>query len=103
MQIKIPFLAEGADSGVVVSILVKEGDSVKKDQTILELETNKATAPIPSPVAGTIQKILVKEGQEVAVGAAIMILIESGTKGRAAQKEEKIEAEAPVAGPSHES
>ena len=94
MQIKVPFLAEGVDSGVVVSILVKEGDSVKKDQTILELETNKATAPIPSPVAGTIQKILVKEGQEVAVGAAIMILIESGTKGRAAEKEEKIKASA---------
>ena len=89
MQIKVPFLAEGVDSGVVVSILVKEGDSVKRDQTVLELETNKATAPIPSPADGTIQKILVKEGQEVTVGAAIMILTEGAAKDRAAEKEEK--------------
>ncbi|MBI4372418.1 MAG: 2-oxo acid dehydrogenase subunit E2, partial [Candidatus Omnitrophica bacterium] len=78
MQIKIPFLAEGVESGTVVSILVSEGATVKKDQTLLELETNKATAPIPSPQAGTIMKILVKEGDEVQVGQAVVTLAESG-------------------------
>ncbi|OGW84780.1 MAG: hypothetical protein A3C35_03430 [Omnitrophica bacterium RIFCSPHIGHO2_02_FULL_46_11] len=78
MQIKIPFLAEGVHSGTVVSILVKEGDHVKKEQTVLELETNKATAPIPSPASGTITKILVKEGVEISVGQAIMSLSEEG-------------------------
>ena len=105
MQIKVPFLAEGVDSGTVVSILVKEGDSVKKDQTVLELETNKATAPIPSPADGTIQKILVKEGQEIAVGAAIMVLSESGTKGQVAEKKEerKTESKEAADSPSSES
>lgn len=80
MDIRIPYLAEGVDSGSVVSILVKVGDAVKKEQTILELETNKATAPIPSPAAGTVSKILVKEGDTVSVGQAVMSLSESGTK-----------------------
>ena len=103
MQIKVPFLAEGVDSGVVVSILVKEGDSVKRDQTVLELETNKATAPIPSPADGTIQKILVKEGQEVTVGAAIMILTEGAAKGRAAEREEKVKTKGSTVEQSDES
>ena len=88
MQIKIPFLAEGVESGTVVSILVKEGAQVKKDQTVLELETNKATAPIPSPEAGVVTKILVKEGQEVSVGQAVITLSESGAGKAEPQKEE---------------
>lgn len=79
MDIKIPFLAEGVDSGTVVSILVKPGDEVKKDQTILELETNKATAPIPSPAGGTVAKILVKEGDVVSVGQPVITISESET------------------------
>lgn len=83
MEIKIPFLAEGVESGTVVSILVKEGDRIEKDQTVLELETNKATAPIPSPGAGTVTKILVHEGEEVGVGQTIMVLSEgAGSKAK---------------------
>src|SRR3989338_4018489 len=78
MDVKIPFLAEGVESGTVVSILVSEGSQVKKDQTVLELETNKATAPIPAPSAGTVTKIHVKEGDEVRVGQAVITLSESG-------------------------
>ncbi|MBI4395112.1 MAG: 2-oxo acid dehydrogenase subunit E2 [Candidatus Omnitrophica bacterium] len=89
IQIKIPFLAEGVDSGTVVSILISEGAAVKKDQTILELETNKATAPIPSPYAGTVAKILVKEGEEVRVGQAVVTLAGSGATPSAPPAEEK--------------
>ena len=50
MDVKLPKLGEGADSGVVVSILVKEGDSVQEGQTLLELENEKAVASIlPHP------------------------------------------------------
>lgn len=77
IQVKIPFLAEGVESGVVVSILVKEGAQIKKDDTLLELETNKATAPIPSPANGIVKQILVKEGTEVSIGQAVMTLQES--------------------------
>lgn len=71
-EIKLPSLGENIDSGDVLSILVSEGDEVTKDQDLLELETDKATMPIPSPSAGKIVKILVGEGDTVQVGAAIM-------------------------------
>ena len=62
MDVKLPKLGEGADSGTVVSLLVKEGDRIEVNQTLLELENEKAVAPIPSTAAGVISKIHVKEG-----------------------------------------
>lgn len=88
MDIRIPKLGEGVSAGTVVSILVKEGDRVKKEQTVLELETEKAVAPIPSPADGVIGKILVKEGQSVPVGGAIMTLSSAGSGSGEAPKTE---------------
>ena len=76
MDVKLPNLGEGADSGTVVSILVKPGTQVKKGQNIIELETGKAVAPIPSPAAGTVTSIRVKEGDKISVGAVILSLEE---------------------------
>ncbi len=84
MDIKIPRLGEGNSAGTVVSILVKEGMTVKKDQTVLELETEKAVAPIPATEAGVIGKILVKEGDKVAVGQTVMTLSSAGSTGTTA-------------------
>ena len=53
MDVKLPNLGEGADSGTVVAVLVKPGAQVKPGQNIIELETGKAVAPIPAPAAGT--------------------------------------------------
>src|SRR5215471_19222489 len=72
MDVKLPQLAEGVESGTVVSILVSEGQEVKKDQPIMELETQKAVGSIPSPASGTITKIHVKEGMEIAVGQTLV-------------------------------
>ena len=72
MDVKLPQLAEGVESGTVVGILVSEGQEVKKDQPIMELETQKAVGSIPSPASGTITKIHVKEGMEVAVGQTLV-------------------------------
>ncbi len=74
MDIRIPRLGEGADSGTVVNILVKEGDRVKKDQTLLEIENEKAVAPIPSTADGVVSKILIKVGDKVSVGQAVVSL-----------------------------
>ena len=71
-QIKLPNLGENIESGDVLSILVSEGDIVKANQDLLEVETDKATMPIPSPQAGKITKILVSEGDTIEVGAPIM-------------------------------
>ena len=48
-QVKLPSLGENIDSGDVLSIFVSEGDVVAKDQDLIEIETDKATMPIPSP------------------------------------------------------
>lgn len=77
MDVKLPKLGEGGEGGAVVSILVKEGDTVTKGQTILELENEKAVAPIPSTAAGVISQIRVKEGDRVAVGQVILTVTES--------------------------
>ena len=78
MDVKLPNLGEGADSGTVVGILVKPGAQIKKGQSIIELETGKAVAPVPSPAAGTVKDIRVKEGDKISVGAMILSLDESG-------------------------
>ena len=78
MDVKLPKLGETADGGSVVSILVKEGDTVTVGQTILELENEKAVAPIPSTAAGVITKIRVKEGEKISVGQVILSVEGSG-------------------------
>jgi pyruvate dehydrogenase E2 component (dihydrolipoamide acetyltransferase) len=87
-QIKLPNLGENIESGDVLSILVSEGDTVKANQDLLEVETDKATMPIPAPEAGKIVKILVREGDTVSVGAAIMEFEASGGSEKPAKKSE---------------
>ena len=70
-EIKVPFLGDGIDSAMVVSILVKPGDMLALDDTIAEIETDKATAPIPATVAGKIQSILIKEGDMIRQGTVV--------------------------------
>lgn len=74
MDVKLPKLGEGADSGVVVNLFVKEGDAVAKDQAILEIENEKAVASIPSPAAGRVARIHVKPGDKLTVGQRILTL-----------------------------
>lgn len=74
MDVRFPKVGEGADSGKVVSVLVKVGDTITAGQTILELESEKAIAPIPSPAGGKITAISVKEGDTIAVGAVLLSL-----------------------------
>src|SRR5580658_6994322 len=78
MDVKLPNLGEGADTGTVVNIFVKEGDQIQKDQPILELENEKAVASIPSTAAGTISKIFVKAGDKINVGTRLISVSESG-------------------------
>lgn len=68
-QITLPNLGENIESGDILSILVSEGDTVSADQDLIEVETDKATMPVPSPQAGTIVKLLVSEGDTLEVGA----------------------------------
>jgi pyruvate dehydrogenase E2 component (dihydrolipoamide acetyltransferase) len=74
MDVKLPKLGEGADSGVVVGIFVNIGDTIAKDQAILELENEKAVASIPSTAGGVVEKIHVKAGDRVTVGQRLISL-----------------------------
>ena len=71
MEIKLPELGENIAQGTVSKILVKAGDSVKKGQNILELETDKAVLEVPSSQEGLVKEILVKTGQTIKVGQPI--------------------------------
>ena len=97
MDIKLPKLGEGADSGVVVSILVKPGDRVKKGQTVIELENEKAVAPIPATADGVVASIRVKEGDRISVGAVLLTLGEAGAPASSATP---VEAPAPRVAPA---
>ena len=72
MDLKLPPLGEGADSGNVVSILVKEGDTIAKGQGMIEVETGKAVAPVPASAAGKVTKIAVSIGDKISVGQTIL-------------------------------
>lgn len=71
-DIRLPVLGEGADSGTIVSVLVKEGDDLKKDDNVIELENEKAVAAIPSPTSGKVTKVHVAAGQKISVGQLIL-------------------------------
>ncbi|HEY5345606.1 MAG TPA: 2-oxo acid dehydrogenase subunit E2 [Verrucomicrobiae bacterium] len=79
MDVKLPKLGEGADSGVVVGIFAKEGDTIAVGQSIMELENEKAVASIPSTAAGVVEKIYVKAGDRIAVGAKILSVTGGGS------------------------
>jgi pyruvate dehydrogenase E2 component (dihydrolipoamide acetyltransferase) len=72
IEVKLPNIGDGIDAGDVLEIFVAVGDTVKKDQGLVELETDKATVTVPSPASGKITKILVSPGQSVPIGAVIV-------------------------------
>ncbi len=74
MRVELPFLAEGVEGGDVVQLLVREGDQVTEGQSLLELETEKATVPVPAPAAGRITRLLVRQGDHVKVGQVLVEL-----------------------------
>ena len=71
-EFKIPELGENVSAGDVVRVLVKAGDTIEKDQPVLELETDKATIEVPSSVSGTVQEVKVKQGDKVKVGQVVL-------------------------------
>lgn len=75
---KFPDLGEGVVEGEIRKWLVKEGDSVKKDQTIAQIETDKAVVEMPSPVSGKILKLYQIEGGIIKVGEVLATIGEEG-------------------------
>lgn len=80
IDFRFPDVGEGIHEGDIVKWLVKEGDSVKKDQAIVEVETDKAVVELPSPSDGKILKIHAKAGQKVTVGEILVSIGKTGEK-----------------------
>lgn len=94
-QVKLPDMGEGVESATVVGILVSEGDPVEQDQNILELETEKAVAQMPSPQAGTVKEVHVEKNQELSVGDLVLTLtVEEDAEGQQASDDDDAEKKA---------
>src|SRR5437868_12541143 len=91
-EVKVPDIGD-FKSVEVIEILVKPGDTVAKEQSLITLESDKATMEIPSPGAGTVQSIKVKVGDKVSQGAPILLLESS------AAEKPRTEAAPPPAAP----
>ncbi len=96
MDLKLPHLGEGADSGTVVNLFVKEGDQISMNQPVLELENEKAVATIPASAAGTVTRIYVKPGDKISVGQPILSLDGGGAAAARPAAAPKPAAEARV-------
>ncbi|HTT99498.1 MAG TPA: 2-oxoglutarate dehydrogenase complex dihydrolipoyllysine-residue succinyltransferase [Rhizomicrobium sp.] len=82
IEIKVPAMGESVTEATVARWFKKEGDSVARDEPLLELETDKVTVEVPAPAAGAIESISVKAGDTVQVGA-ILGAIAEGKAGNA--------------------
>ncbi len=74
----LPELGENVAGGDVLRVLVKVGDTIAREQPVLELETDKATVEVPASVEGRVTALLVKEGQKIRVGDAVLTVAASG-------------------------
>ena len=100
IEVRVPDLGDGIESGDVLEILVREGDQIKKDQGIVELETDKATVEVPSSHAGKVLKLHIKSGQSVGVGTVLVTLEAEASEtkeaaGKSASKKAAPEKSAP--------
>ncbi|MGZ5036886.1 MAG: dihydrolipoyllysine-residue acetyltransferase [Usitatibacter sp.] len=77
IEVKVPDIGDFKDVPVI-EVLVKPGDAVKKDDSLLTLESDKATMEVPAPSAGTVKDVLVKVGDKVSEGVAILTLESAG-------------------------
>ena len=73
-DIKLPEIADNVVSGFLARILVKVGDVIAKDQSIIEIETDKAATDIPTPIGGKVVDIKVNTGDEIRVGQTILVV-----------------------------
>ena len=76
--VTMPQLGESVTEGTVLKWLKQPGEAVRLDESLCEIETEKVTAELPSPFAGTMGAILVREGETVEVGVPLCELIENG-------------------------
>ncbi|GEO73556.1 acetoin pyruvate dehydrogenase complex, E2 component, dihydrolipoamide succinyltransferase [Levilactobacillus namurensis DSM 19117] len=105
---KLPELGEGMAEGEISSWLVKEGDEVKEDDTLVEIQNDKSVSELPSPVAGKVSQIVAQEGDTVEIGDPLIVIDDGSdtapdlTKASDADDDAKEEAPKEEAAPAPE-
>lgn len=89
-----PDIGEGLDEGIIMKWLVNEGDIIKEGDNVVEVETDKVTAEIPSPKSGKVGKLRYKEGDTVNVGEVLITIeVEGEASEEPAKSAETVEVE----------
>jgi 2-oxoglutarate dehydrogenase E2 component (dihydrolipoamide succinyltransferase) len=96
VEIKVPAMGESVTEATISKWFKKEGESVKRDEPLLELETDKVTVEVPSPADGSIESITAQAGSTVAVGALLGAIAEGKAGSAPAPKAAAPKAEAPA-------
>ena len=99
IEVKVPDIGDFSDVPVI-NILVSAGDTVSEEDPLIELESDKATMEVPSPAAGKVAEIKVKEGDTVSEGSLILLLEGDGASASPAPAAEAAPAPAPAAAPA---
>lgn len=95
-EFRLPDIGEGIHEGEVVKWFVAKGDKINEDDTLLEIQNDKAVVEIPSPVTGTVEEILVEEGKVAVVGDILIRFDAPGYEHPHVEEEGKEETEAQV-------
>lgn len=96
MELKLPELGEGVHEGELIKWNVKVGDTVKEDQVLAEIMTDKATVELPSHIAGKVTEVLVKEGETVHVNQ-VLLRFEGSVAAKSAAPKTSVPATSPPA------
>src|ERR1700746_2066671 len=94
-EVKMPQMGESIFEGTVTKWLKKKGDKVQRDEPLFEISTDKIDTEIPSPAAGVVQDILVKEGQTVQINTVVAVIGDGSAKPATESARESPKAEAP--------
>ena len=101
-RVAMPALGESVTEGTVTRWLKNVGDTVEVDEPLLEVSTDKVDTEIPSPVAGTIQEILVEEDETVEVGADLAVIGDGDAPAASDSGDDSAQEEAPAEEPAAE-
>jgi pyruvate/2-oxoglutarate dehydrogenase complex dihydrolipoamide acyltransferase (E2) component len=102
-EFKLPDLGEGVAEGEILKWMVKEGDSIREDQPLVEVMTDKVNVQIPAPRSGRVLRISAKEGEVAKVGQTIMVIAQEGgmqTAQRSIVAAPKLARSVPLAAPT---
>jgi dihydrolipoamide dehydrogenase len=99
VEVKVPDIGDFSEVAVI-EVLVKPGDTIKAEQSLVTVESDKASMEIPSSHAGVVQELKVKLGDKVAEGSVLLVLESQGASAAAAAPAASPAASAPVAAPA---